>query len=800
MIPTKSPCRGTGLRWIILRCLFAAAFVVAGEKSVASAWHSQQSAAKESGTEAPAHAALRERVEKAESAKAASSPAEVAHASELVIAVALRQLGHLRLVESAYAQAQELFGRSLDFENLPNTRIDLAIADQAAGLADKAIAEADRALLDDPNNERAFQVLGQAWTWKINYSQAARAFVRAAELAPTLENQYTAATALLQTKRVEDKQQAEHIFEQMTETAGDSGSLHVLFGRAYRDAREMPDAIREFETAIKIDPRTPHAHYFLGLAYLSGNEWVPTPQVRSEFLTELQANPRDYLANYMMGFAASAERRYGESNKYLKLATELKPESPDPWSYLGLNAYAQQDTRSAEAYFRKAIELTGTDYARSNYLIRRAYIDLGRILTTSGRKEEAQQYLDKGRELQNEVLRDSQKGMANHFLRERGDATLPGIIASQPNEEDLILRPSVTEAHDPFAELEPSVLARSNLTHSEKQQAEAQEKELRAVLAQAFSDLATSEAIRKDYAAALRHYQEAEHWDASQAGIQRNLGVAAFRTQNYPETVRTLSAHLAAHPEDAPSRAMLGMAYAAQEKYKDAAKTFEPLGAKGVQDAAAGYAWAMALTRLGELPRATEVLKEFQQQERPNEMLLLVGQLWIEIGDYSRAVETFHRILERDPSYPKVHFFAGQAYIRWEHWPEAAQEFRSELNLTPNDADAKYNLGFVLLQQSRVDDAAKLFEEAIAAKPDHSGAHYEYGKILLDRGNVQDAVSHLETAVRLAPQADYVHYQLQSAYRKEGRIIEANRELEIYKKLKANQRGRASMAISSQTP
>jgi Flp pilus assembly protein TadD len=81
------------------------------------------------------------------------------------------------------------------------------------------------------------------------------------------------------------------------------------------------------------------------------------------------------------------------------------------------------------------------------------------------------------------------------------------------------------------------------------------------------------------------------------------------------------------------------------------------------------------------------------------------------------------------------------------------------------------------------------------------GAHLgEMGKVLLDRGEIAEAVTHLEAAARLSPQTDYVHYQLQAAYRKEGRTGDADRELELYKNLKAKQRQRASAAVPPQTP
>ncbi len=62
---------------------------------------------------------------------------------------------------------------------------------------------------------------------------------------------------------------------------------------------------------------------------------------------------------------------------------------------------------------RKAVSLTGTDEARSNYQIRRAYVDLGRILSASGRKAEAETFLAKARELQNKTMEESQQRIAS---------------------------------------------------------------------------------------------------------------------------------------------------------------------------------------------------------------------------------------------------------------------------------------------------------------------------------------------------------------------------------------------------
>jgi Flp pilus assembly protein TadD len=87
----------------------------------------------------------------------------------------------------------------------------------------------------------------------------------------------------------------------------------------------------------------------------------------------------------------------------------------------------------------------------------------------------------------------------------------------------------------------------------------------------------------------------------------------------------------------------------------------------------------------------------------------------------------------------------------------------------------------------------------VAAHPDYANAQYELGKILLDRGQTDDAITHLEAAARLRPETDYMHYQLQAAYRKQGRTADADRELEIYKGLKAKSRERIADKMK-QTP
>ncbi len=740
-----------------------------------------------------AQAELVKRMAAAQTARTSGDPEAIAAANQRLIALALRELGQLRLLQGAYPQSVELQQRALAFEDTVDQHVDLAIAEVQAGQLDAAIAEANKALAVQPDNVRANILLGRAWMGKQQYANAVEPLSRAAGLAPDIETEYSLGIALLAAKNDEGRAQAAALFQRMQRELGDSGSLHVLFGRAYRDAGDMQEAIRELERAIALDTRTPHAHYFLGLARLSLNEWKPTPEARAEIEKELQYYPHDFLANYMIGYLDSTERRYDESDRFLEVASRTNPNWPEPWLYMGLNAYGRNDMVRAEQMLRKSIELTGTDESRANYQIRRAYVDLGRILVNSGRAEESEAYLAKARNLQLKTMEDTQQNVTSIALA--GGAGSMAAVMPLSSRSEAEAAPLLPGSVDPFAPVDPSVLARSNLNEKQRAAADAQEARLRAALGLAFNDLATSEAVRANYRDALGHYQEAERWDPAISGLAKNLGVCAFRVANYPEAIRGLRLALEQNGGDNPVRAMLGMALFGSDQYAEAVATFTPLGLRGEQDPAVGYSWAASLAKLGDLKQAAAVLAELDKTNLPNDTLFLVGQLWIEIGDYARAAATFHRVLQADANFPKAHYYAGQAYIRAEQWPEASGEFQAELATNSADPEARFNLGFVYLQQSKTDDAKDLFEQIVAANPSHANAQYELGKILLDRGQIAEAVSHLEIAARLSPQTDYIHYQLQAAYRKASRIEDADRELNIYKDLKAHQRDKAASQL-----
>jgi tetratricopeptide (TPR) repeat protein len=396
----------------------------------------------------------------------------------------------------------------------------------------------------------------------------------------------------------------------------------------------------------------------------------------------------------MLGFLISGQRRYDESNVYLKAAAEINPTAPEPFLYLGLNAYSQDDMKRAEEMLRKAVALTGDDEARSNYQIRRAYVDLGRILATRGRKDESEIYLTKARNLQNKTMEQSQQQVASIA----GSGSIAGVVPLSRQQENQSA-PLPQTSTDLVARVDP---AANNLTPEQRTAVEAEENELRAILGLAFNDLGTSEAIRKEYPSALGYYQQAERWDSTLPGLEKNLGQCAFRAEDYPEAIRGLSKALEQEPGKAALRAQLGMSYFATNQYAQAARTFAPLGDRGMHDSQTGYAWAASLAHTGDMKNASECWSRLTEP-RPRYAARSRPAL-DEIGDYARAIRRCNDRLRRTvlaKAYP------GLTRSLLGTLAEAAKESGRTESL-PGDPDAEYHLARIYAAV-KTEEAATIF-------------------------------------------------------------------------------------------
>lgn len=653
---------------------------------------------------------------------------KIAQANRDVLAVGLRAMAELKIAQGDTTQAIDLYKRSIVFDNTPKAHLALALALMTVHRTDEALAEVEPITKADPQNGDAWNVQGKLLMDKKSYGPAAESLTRSLELQGNPFVAYALATAFL---NLGENDKAEAIFKELTETTANSTSVHIMIGRAYQNAGKTSEAAREFNRAAEIDAKGSRAHYFLGLMYLSQNEWVATPQAREQFTEEIKVNPKDFFGNFFLGYIDNADKLYDDSDRYLKTASYDKPDWPESYLYMGLNAFARHDNAKAEELLRKAIALTGDDTARNNYQIRRAYYVLGRICFQSDRKEEAAKYT--------KIFADMQEK-----TEEASRANSPASKTTGTMGSGMASMPSVPSS----AVIDPAAQAGDSaplLTPQQKAEVTTAEQRLAVILGDAYNDLGTSEARQKQYAEALANFQQAERWNPALPHLMRNVGFAAFRANQYSEAARALKIAEQKDPNDKMIPPMLAMSLFSSDQFAEAAKAFDQLGDAAYGDPRVAYAYATSLARADQKDKAAAVVTRMSQRPLPPDAQLLVGQAYSEIGDQPQALATFQKALAANPSLPRAHYYAGMAQLRAKQPALAASEFGTEVKLNPNDAEAQYQLG----------------------------------KVLLEQGKPKDALLHLEAAAKINPGLEGVHQQLAAAYGKLGRAADAQRETKL---------------------
>ncbi len=723
-------------------------------------------------------------------------PAVIAEATRPLLAYLLRDEAKLRLLEQKNEAAADLFHKSLEFQNALQTRLEFASALLRTGQPQKAANEAAVVLQSDPDNVSALRIKGSAFRSSGDEEGAVKAFSRALQHQPDVGTAFALGSALLGSHQ---KDKADKIFQQIITASGNAAIWHVAVGDAYREALYLNDAVEQFKQAIALDPRVGHAEFFLGLTYLQLNQWGPSSQSFEHLRAAVRLAPHEYVSNFYLGALESTDGSdLASSNRHLHVAAEAEPDSPEVWLYLGLNAARAQNTAAAKLYLRKAVELTGSDEQRNNYQIRRVYAVLGRMLISEGNRAEGDALLAKYRRTEQSSLKNSAAVIADAAAGDQSRAALSALPVAEPAFPGGGLAGGTDTRNKTPIGSTPSPERATPVTHrtpEENRQLATTERQLSELLASSFNDLGTAEARQGRYEAALADFQQAENWHAPTPALLHNLGTAAFREGNFQESVRALDLYLKAEhgvgartAQEDRANMMLAMSLFSLGRFGEADKAFSSIPELVLQDPRAAYSWAFSLAHSGQQQHANEIAAELAKQALPSDAMSLVCHIYMDTENYEQSAGCFRKLYEMDPSVKLAHYQVAESLIRLDRPAEAVSELRQELVLTPDSPDVQYSLAFALLQSSHKEEAMGILQTVTAAHPNHAQAQYQLGKALLEQGNTTSAITHLEIAEQNDQTPDYIHYQLQAAYRKAGRVEDADRELRLYRDIKARNR------------
>ena len=190
-------------------------------------------------------------------------------------------------------------------------------------------------------------------------------------------------------------------------------------------------------------------------------------------------------------------------------------------------------------------------------------------------------------------------------------------------------------------------------------------------------------------------------------------------------------------------------------------------------------------------------IEVFQEATRryPNSPRLMIGLgMALDLrGKYDEAVKALLAAADLDPADARCYLYLSKAYDSSPGQAgEVIQRFQRYAELKPNDALAQYYYALSLWKGKRVGDASldlqaveSLLKKAIALDDKLSEAHVQLGNIYADQHEYEKSIPEYERALELDPNISDAHYRLGTDYVHVGQKDRAQKEFEVYQKLRA---------------
>jgi tetratricopeptide (TPR) repeat protein len=669
-------------------------------------------------------------------------------------------IGSLAAADGRLADARDAFARAstLTVDAGPALRA-LAIVHLQLGDSEPALDILTRLTRSAPRDMALRRLLAQALVAAGRPAEAVQELEEARGTNPDdLELTFLLASGYLRLKKMDV---AERLFVQLTR-ARPIAETHVLVARTYRDAGEYARARRELDTALKLNPRVPRAHYYLGTMDIMTEGIARLEPAIASFERELKISPGDPATSLGLGLALVHARRPADALPHLQLAVKTEAVQGNAFYYLGRCLLALDRPAEAVAALQRSLELTN---AVSGAVERKnVHYQLGLALRAVGKPDDAAVHFAQAEQASDGKLAGDRERLARYLAdtpEPQSGATVAASVGG-----------SLPFADVPAAGREP-LAAR-----------------VRRALAGAYLNVGIMHAQAGRFPRAASFIQSAADLDAALPQVQYSLGVAYFNAKQFDKAIVPLERVLSGAPHDADARRMLALSLMNTEAYARAAELLRN-DPRRDSDPSLQYAYGLALARSERTAEASLIFDRLLAEHGDRaDLHVVLGQAHAQQGDFEGAIRSLERAISLDPKVAEAHRTLGNIYFRQGKFPEAIAELRAELKANPADLKAMHTLAAVLELDGHPDEALPLLRAVLAAQPQHADARYLLGKVLVAQGSPEDAVRHLEAAIALSPDEANAHYQLGHAYQKLGRTQLAEQQFEIFRQMKDKRRGK----------
>jgi tetratricopeptide (TPR) repeat protein len=646
-----------------------------------------------------------------------------------------------------------------------------------------AIIEYRNAIQQDPRFGEAYRKLTVAYVTQGSGVDALRAALAAADLLPDVEDaQMEAAGLLLLAGNFED---AKGRAERMLAKNPNNVNARVLLGNATAGLKDIDTAIKEFEEAIRLDPR--HSGIYAGLATLKASQGDKVAAEQT-FKQAIEVNPKSVVARLALAQFYWSDNRLDLAERLMQEAHEIDP--TDTRVNLTLAVFYQSTRRSpqAEPYLRAAAA-SSTD--------QRLKVALADYYIAQQRREEAVQLL--------EPLTKDRKFAPLASVRLAGIAQLEGRVSDAMAIVDRVL------------DLEPknatTLAAKSDLLRQQNKLDDASKMADAAVAANAMSaeaQFVRGRILRQkgDFAAAENAFNQvlrlnprvaaarvelaqlrirdgaedavsvaaaAAKADPARLDGKLTLARAHMQRKDFTAAQIVLDEALRLAPKAAAVHAQMGTLLAMQRDTAGARAAFNrALELDGVQLEALTGLTGLDFANGKRQEGLTRLDAAVERAPHNVGLLLLAANAHASSSSFARAETLLLSVLTTDTTNLTAYSLLGRVYLAQRKLDEAKAQFTKLAERPDRRVPALTLVGIIEMLQNRPREAQQTFERVMTVDPKAGVAANNLAWLYLENGGSAVAALQLaETARTVLPNAPQVHDTLGWAHYKNGSTTQA---------------------------
>lgn len=685
------------------------------------------------------------------------------------------QFGNFYFRLKNYPKAIAVYRKAL---NIDSQSISTLTGLGFAYLANKEINKSENIFIQiqdlDPKNSNALVGLGAIAEYDENFKNAEMFYSKALKTDPFNEN---ALLYLGKFKLKEGKDKAaERLFKKIKDLNPDAEWINQLI----LDAKNSPilKAIKENEERgrnhiaeqlylklLRDSPQVPSYYLSLGSFYIKRKRFQDAEEI---YLKGLKNNPGSLPLTTALGFVYLKKNQIKSARKLFQ--TVLKNESGNSEALTGLGAILQREKHfaGAEKLFLKALTSEPDNITALTYL--------AELYLETEQNEKAMKIYDKLLVLlPNEEWVEFAAEDIQHaaLLKEVLDLENTELLSEEEKNSNfeqaaVLLRKLVKEAPD-----NPNYALR---------------------LGQLLGKM-------KRFSEALSVYEQGLVYHPKDIFLKIAVGYTYVYLEDYEKAEREFNSILDTHPENADALAGLGRikdltgkpndawsyyrealaldpyninalsflaALNMEEKhYKEAREIYERLstlkpGSEWIEkalketDISPYMDQIRGLEQNGQLEKASEIYNRILSQVDDVDYYLGLGNLYVRMEQYSKAIEVFKQGLNKNSGSPNLIAAIGIAYVLDRNIKQAKYWLDEARNATPQNAEVLAGLGRIEFLQGNMSKAETLYRSALEHSPDNTSALSFYGELLMKQKRYEEAVQIYTRLHELEPESAWV--------------------------------------------